>query len=177
MKIYIYLICLISAITVSCTQNVKKAEVRDAPEIPDDWLYLDNDEYSIRYPQNWEVHKDFEGTDFCILSLPVSPDDLFRENVNLVIEEIGKEVSIDKYAALSLKNLRKKYDVTDEKKYSVDGQEFYHLILKGKDNIYLKQNYLIKGKKVYILTFAYESDEKEALKHEGDKIMVSFKIK
>ena len=162
---------------VSCSQKSKKAEIQNVPEIPTEWKYFDYEGFSIRYPQSWEIQKDLDGVVFCLLSAPASSTDLFRENVNLVIEELTKEVTLDKYAFLSLKNVRNKYRIADERKYSMDGQEYYHLILKEKDHLYLEQNYFIKGKKAYILTFAYEPGEKEEIKTEGDKIMKSFRIK
>ena len=137
-------------------QGGKKAEIQDAPEISENWNYLDNGYFSIRYPRNWEKQKGPEGIAFCILSTPASPTDTFRENVNLVIEELTKEITLDRYAALSLKNIGNKYKVTDEKKYVVNGQEYYSLKLKGRDGLFLEQNYFIKGKRVYILTFSYE---------------------
>jgi len=177
MKIQFFLICFAVFFLVSCAQKPKEAEVRSMPEIPTEWQVFEGEAFSVRYPQEWEIREDLDGVVFCLLSAPVSSSDSFRENVNLVIEELTMEVSLDKYAALSLRGIKGKYKVADEKKYIVDGQEYYHLILKEKDNLCLEQNYFIKGKKAYILTFIYDPQELKEIRTEGDKILKSFRFK
>ncbi|MDR2917193.1 MAG: hypothetical protein LBV74_20555 [Tannerella sp.] len=177
MKIKYLFISLTFVFLIACSQKIKKAEIQNVPEILEDWHSFDNDFFSIRYPRNWEKQRGPEGTVFCILSTPSSPVDTFRENVNLVIEELTKEITLDRYAALSLKNIGNKYKVTDERKYAANGQEYYYLKLKERDGIFLEQNYFIKGKRAYILTFTYEPQEQESVKTDGDKIMKSFRLK
>ncbi len=177
MKIKYALVSLTFFFLIACSQKEKKVEIQNAPEISEDWRYFENESFSIRYPRDWDKQKGPEGTLFCILSAPSSPADRFRDNVNLVIEELAKEITLDRYAALSLKNIGAKYKVTDEKKYSINGQEYYYSKLKDKEGFLLEQSYFIKGKRAYILTFAYEPQEKESVKTDGDKIMKSFRLK
>ena len=177
MKIEYLLPCLVFAFAFSCSPKEKKATVRNAPIIPAEWQYLENEHYTIRYPQGWEVQKSMEGVQFCILSGLSSSVDIFRENVNLVIEDLLESMTLEQYAKYAVNNMKQKYTIADEKKYSVGGQVYYHFILKGKDGILLKQHYLVKGKRAYILTFAYDPAEKESIQTDGDKMMTSFSIK
>lgn len=177
MKMRFLWIALVLVFVGACSQKGKIAIIREMPEIPAEWHYLEKEEFSVRYPQGWEVREDLEGVVFYLLSAQMSPSDSFRENVNLVVEELTAPVSLDKYASLSLRGIKGKYKIADEKKYIVDGQKYYYLMLKEKENLYLEQHYFIKDKKAYILTFTYEPKEQEQIRAEGDKIMKSFRIK
>ena len=177
MKIKDVFLCFLLAFTISCTTGTKKATVLKAPDIPTEWRYLDHESFSMRYPQQWELQHDVEGALFCLMSSPSSPDDTFRENVNLVTEDLLEDLPLDRYTMLTKNYLKQKFTITDEKKLDMDGQIFYHLILKGKDGIHAKQFYMVKGKKAYILTFAYQPTETASIQQAGELIMLSFKPK
>ena len=177
MEIKCLLPCLVVIFAFSCSPKEKKVTVRNAPEIPAEWQRLEDEHYTIRYPQGWELQKSMEGVQFCLLSSPSSSVDTFRENVNLVIEELLENMTLDQYAKHTVNSMKHKYTITGEKKYSVEGQVYYHFIMKGKDGVLLKQHYLVKGKKAYILTFAYDPAEKESIQTDGDIIMTSFSVK
>lgn len=170
---------LLLLLACSCSQKEKKAETRPAPVIPAEWLYLDNDNFSIRYPQTWELQNGNESIEFYLFSYLTSPVGTFRDNVNLVIENLLTEMSPDKYVALSVKNIRDKFNISvaDKRKYTVGGQTYYLVKLKWKDGIDLIQHIHMKGKTAYILSLSYESDEKGSIQTEGEKIMASFKVK
>ena len=173
---YIFL-SIVIFLMASCTQKVKRAEMVSAPEIPSDWLLLEEDSYLICYPPGWDLRKDVPDALFCLLSGQSSPEDLFRDNVNLVMESLPEEMTTDRYVGLSIKKMGNKYKVTEEKKYVINGQEYYHLDLTGDDNLCLNMNVFMKNKRAYILTFTYESKESGKIKNEGDKIIKSFRIK
>ncbi len=173
-SIFISIVFLLAA---SCTPKVRKAEVISAPDIPSDWRLLEDTDCFVRYPPDWELSRDVPGALFCLLSGQVSPEDLFRDNVNLVVEPLAKEIPIDRYISLSINKISDKYKVLDRKKYIVDGQEYFHLDLTAEDNLRLSLNVFMKGKKVYVLTFTYESEESGKIRDEGDKIIRTFRVK
>jgi len=178
MRIKILLPYLIFAFVLSCSPKEKKATARNAPTIPTEWLYMDDEQYSIRYPQSWELRNGgAEDIQFWLLSKPSSSVDTFRENVNLVIEELLENMTLDQYTRYAENNIKHKYTIIDKKKFSIKGQVYYHFILKGKDGILLKQHYLVKGKRAYILTFTYEPAENATIHEDGDKVMTSFSLK
>ncbi|GEM_PF-2505437 len=45
--------------------------------------------YTIKYPEGWELKPKFMGTDSMALSMPEGPKDLFRENINVVLEKVA----------------------------------------------------------------------------------------
>jgi hypothetical protein len=172
------LICLLFLLATSCAQKAKKAEIIDVPDIPSDWRLLDGDDYRIRYPSSgWEVRNDLSGARFCLLSAQTSPDDLFRDNVNLVVEPLTKELSIDQYVSLSVNKIGDKYKIREQKKYRIGGQEYFHLDLIGADRLHVSLNIFLKDKNAYVLTFTYEANESEKIKSEGDQIIKSFRFR
>lgn len=171
-------ICILLLLAASCTQTTKKAEIIDAPDIPSDWRVLDGDDCLLRYPPSgWEVRSDIPGALFCLLSEQTLPDDLFRDNVNLVVEPLAKAISVDKYVSLAVRKIGDKYKVPAGKKYVVGGQEYIHLDLAGEDHLQVSMNIFMKDKKAYVLTFTYESKAPEKIRSEGDKIIKSFGFK
>ena len=54
-----------------------------------DWKIFDHLNYSISYPSTWELNHDGQmGTSFIISSPLESDNDNFKENVNLVIQDL-----------------------------------------------------------------------------------------
>ena len=50
------------------------------------WKTIDENTYSVQYPENWELNTDKSmGTSFILFTQQTSTDDKFRENVNLII--------------------------------------------------------------------------------------------
>ena len=86
------------------------------------WKKLDLANYSIRYPANWALEQKDSPTPGTIIINPLtilspleSPQDKFRENINLVIEQLagrtidgveGGNINLDKYAELSTNQLK-----------------------------------------------------------------------
>ena len=67
------------------------------------WKSLDNPSYSIKYPSHWELNESGEmGTSLIILSPLESEKDTFRENVNLLIQDLtGLDIGLDQYTKIS----------------------------------------------------------------------------
>jgi len=176
------IICTLASINLSCSHRVKKAEIRTVAEVPNEWRIMDQSEYSIRYPESWEMKTEVSGTVFCLLASGTKEDDRFRENINLVVEVLPREISLDEYAALSWKNMSKIYKLDRENKYITNDREYYCRSFSEKpgesnDGIQTIQYYYIKSQKAYILTFNYEFTENSTIISEGEKIMDSFILK
>ncbi|MDR2773330.1 MAG: hypothetical protein LBC19_01075 [Tannerella sp.] len=173
-----YIILSVALVIVSsCAKKTKRAEIQIRPEIPVDWLLFEAEDFVIRYPPDWEIRENMNGTVVCLLSRPASGGDLFRENVNLVTERLTEDMGIDKYASLSMRKIGNKYEIKEQKKYVAGGQESYHVRFAGADRLQIEQKYFLKGKKAFIVTFTYELQESDKIKDTGDKIINSFGIK
>ncbi len=171
------LISVLILIIVSCTQKTQKAEIKRAPEIPEEWLVYEKRDYLLRYPESWQIRNNFEKTDVCVLSMPTTQTDVFRENITLVIEVLPKNIQIDEYSSRSLREIEKKYTITGRKKYETNGQEYYQIRFKGRDGLHSEQHYVVQNKAAYILTFSYDPKASEEIIYTGQKILGSFRLK
>ena len=149
-----------------------------------EWKLLAKESYSIRYPANWDLDQTgYEGTTFLIASELTSPQDLFRENVTLIIHDLrGTTIYLDKLVKQSERKFQETligFNLIESKRYK-GKPEFHKIVFTGdKGNLKIKfEQYLwIKGIKAYVLTFAAEQDQYDNYKLVGQKITNSFKIK
>jgi hypothetical protein len=149
------------------------------------WKILDQKEYTIQYPQDWELNTSGQmGTTFMILSTRSSDQDQFRENVNLIIQDIsGQNINLDKYVEISegqIKTMINNGNIIESKRLNANGLNFQKEIYTGKQGIYnlkIEQYYWVERQKAYILTLTCEVNEFEKFKDTGEKILNSFKLK
>lgn len=172
----ISLLLFIFIISFASCRKKQQPEQKNMPEISTEWATINKEDYTVRYPKDWDMQK-FDGTEFCLLSKPTSDNDTFRDNVNLIIENLLEEINSDKYVSLALKNIGKKYKSVSKKKYTTNGQDYFLVILHGDDGLILNQCYRIKNKKAYILTFTYEEKSPTEIKSAGENILISFTLR
>ncbi len=149
------------------------------------WKSLHEKNYSIEYPEKWELNRSNEmGTSFIIFSELTSEKDQFRENVNLVVQDLtGQNIDLDKYIKLSesqIKTLITDGNIISSDRFNKKGYEFHKLVSTGKQGVFnLKfELYIwVQNNKAYVLTLTCEMSEFNNFKNEGEKILDSFKIK
>ena len=68
-----------------------------------DWNTFKKDSYTIDYPKDWELDESGQmGTSFILFSPLTSQKDQFRENVNLLVQDLtGYNLDLDKYVEIS----------------------------------------------------------------------------
>jgi hypothetical protein len=145
---------------------------------------LNENGYSIEYPDNWDLNKSGQmGTSFMLFSKPSSSQDQFRENVNLIIQDLsGQSTSLDKYVEISeeqIKTMITNGNIISSKRLKSNGIEFQNVIFTGKQGIYnlkFEQYYWVIKQKAYVLTLTCEINEFENYKTTGEKILNSFKL-
>jgi hypothetical protein len=151
----------------------------------DGWKTVTTDAYTIRYPSTWTLDNSGRmGMTLQIFSALSSPDDKFRENVNLVIQDLsGQPVKkLDQYMLLSenqIKTMLADPEILSCERSNRDGQEFQNIQYTAKQGIYklrFQQYCTIKNEKAYVLTFTCVADEFEKYREVGGKIMDSFKL-
>lgn len=148
------------------------------------WKSLKTENYSIEYPGNWELNQLGQmGTSFILLSKQETPEDQFRENVNLLIQDLsGQNIDLDKYTEISegqIKTMITNANLLDSKRQNSNGIEFQKVIYTGDQGIFklkYEQYYWVINKKAYVLTLTCEVDEFEKYKTIGEKILNSFKL-
>ncbi|MCF8463964.1 MAG: hypothetical protein K9G41_03945 [Flavobacteriales bacterium] len=149
-----------------------------------DWKTLTEDSYSIEYPGDWELNQSgIMGVSFLLLSPLSSDEDAFRENVNLVIQDISSHnLDLDSYSELSTGQIETM--ITEGKLFSNErlkqnGQEFQKVVYSGKQGVYnlkFEQYYWVVNGNAYVLTLTCEINQFDAFSDMGEKILNSFKL-
>lgn len=151
----------------------------------DKWKNVDNPEYYISYPQNWEIDQSGRyGTSFYLFSQQTSVNDLFKENVNLIIQDLtGMDIDLAKYTEISenqINKMMKDGTILESRQLSKNGMNYQKMVFTGtQQGLFLKfeQFYFIKNNKAYVLTLTCEAKEFPAYKETGEKILNSFYLK
>ena len=149
-----------------------------------EWKTLKENNYTINYPSDWELNQSGTmGMSFILLSPLSSEEDSFRENVNLLIQDLaGYNLDLDSYSELSTNQI--KTMVTEGKlivneRLMKNGQEFQKVIYSGKQGVYnlkFEQYYWVVNGNAYVLTLTCEIDQFDAFSEMGEKILNSFKL-
>jgi len=150
-----------------------------------EWNNLDEKEYSLKYPNNWEINKSGQmGTQFIIFSQLTSESDNFRENINLIIQDLtGYNIELNEYVEISKKQIATMLTdckIISSERVKKDGKEFHKSLYSGRQGIFdlqFEQYYLIENNKAYVLTFTCETSEFSNFKKIGEEILNSFSIK
>ena len=170
MKKYLYFIILV--LSLNSFGQIKETN----------WKTINESTYSIQYPDNWELNTEKSmGTSFIIFSEQTSSEDKFRENINLIIQNLeGYNLNLDDYVAISEEQISKMVTngiIIDSKRLNTNNTEFQKIIFTGKQGLFqLKfvQYYFIKDEKAYVLTFTCEEIQYEKYIFITDQILDSF---
>lgn len=149
-----------------------------------EWITMEEKDYSIEYPENWELNTDGEmGTTFILFSETSSEEDLIKENVNLLIQDIAAfEIDLNQYVEISEQQI--KTMITDSKllssdRLNKDDRDFHRVVYTGKQGVFtLKwvQYYWVHNGSAYVLTFTGDVSEYEDYKETSERMLNSFKL-
>jgi len=149
-----------------------------------EWDYLKGENYEIQYPTNWDVDTSkLMGSSFFLFSPVIDEKDLFRENINLLVQDLtGYDVNLDQYVELSegqVKTMVTESKIISSERKEKDNQEYQHFIYSGKEEVYdlrFEQYYWLIDNKAYILTFTCDISKFEEYQKVSTRILESFKI-
>lgn len=182
MKRVTYLLnVLIVLILSSCLQS-KDAESK---KLSGQWTKYSDLEYEIQYPNEWNINiSGQDDMDFILLSPLESENDKFRENVNLVIQDLrGQNYNLNSYVELSedqVNNFVSNGEVLTSERKNNDKGEFHYLVYKADYKVYNlihKQYFWLINDFAYVLTFTGEKEKFDMYNGLSEKIMNSFKMK
>ena len=149
------------------------------------WKTLKGKGYSIEHPADWlEDETGQMGTTFLLFSPLESESDIFRENINLVEQDVAAyNLDLNGFVKLSeeqIKTLVKNSTLTESTRVQDRDNEFHKIIYSGdlNDNrLTFEQYYWVKKKKAYILTFTCSEESFNRFKKTGEEILASFVLK
>lgn len=150
-----------------------------------DWKTLKDKEYSIKYPADWTADKTGQmGATFFLFSPLDSESDAFRENINLIVQDLSAyNLDLNGFTALSesqIKTMVKNSSIIESLRVKTNGNEFHKIIYSGEQNDLLltfEQYYWVKNKKAYILTFTCTQESFDRFKKTSEEILASFVLK
>lgn len=150
-----------------------------------DWKTLDQVAYSIQYPSTWELNQNEQmGTSFILFSPLESDKDQFKENVNLLIQDISKyHIDLSEYTKISegqIKTMVTNGTILESVRIKNDNGEYHKLIYSGDQGIFhltFEQYYWVMNEKAFVLTFTCEQNKFAQKAETGEKILNSFKLK
>lgn len=137
--------------------------------------------FSIQYPENWIVEKD-QGT-LIFLSGLTGDDDKFRENVNIMVQDLtGHNLDLESYTELSkqlvIDNLSESaiLEIADIRLCGYRAKEFkYQMAMDGNELIIL-QNWFLMDNKAYLFSFTAEKESFDAYINKARDIFNSFRF-
>jgi hypothetical protein len=147
-----------------------------------EWNSIKEPAYSIEYPSDWELSKTpTTGVSFAILSQKESNQDNFRENVNLVIQDLSAyDMNLNSYIALSesqIETLVLDGKILESKRIENKDLPFQKMIYTGTQDIFklqFEQYIWVSKKKAFILTLTCEEAQFSDYIQTGEKILDSF---
>ena len=150
----------------------------------EDWSSLTEHNFSIDYPDHWELNTSGQmGTSFILFSPLSSGQDQFKENVNLLIQDLtGHDLDLDKYVEISegqIKTMITDGEIVESKRMTTEALNYQKVIYTGKQGIYnlkFEQYYWVVGNKAFVLTLTCEEVQFDNYQETGEKILNSFVI-
>ncbi len=155
-----------------------------AYEQTEDWNTIKKNSYSIDYPKDWEINESGQmGTSFILFSPLTSQKDQFKENVNLLVQDLtGYNLDLDGYVEISegqIKTMITNGKIIESTRVTEQTLDFHRVIYTGKQgnfNLKFEQYYWVVGDKAFVLTLTCEESQFDDYKLTGEKILNSFKL-
>ena len=129
-----------------------------------DWITLENDDYSIDYPDNWQTDESGQmGTSFILLSPQTSDSDDFKENVNLLRQDLSAyDLNLEEFVTLSkgqIESMIEESKILESEMFTNVTPNYFRTTYTGKQynrTLHLTQYYWVTDNNAYVLTFTSE---------------------
>ena len=146
------------------------------------WETFSDADYSIQYPADWTLNNQGSmGTSFFIFAPLDKESNQFRENINLLIQDLsGLNLDLDSYVKISEEQIEKlvsNLKMFESSRKKANGSEFHKFVYDGSQGVlklHIKQYVWLKDEKAYILTYTTEQTQKDKHEDLSEKIMSSF---
>jgi hypothetical protein len=176
---------LLFAIVACGGTNSKNESANDNKKEIAGWKTFSGTNYSIQYPPHWELNQNGEmGTSFILFS-PLDIDkDQFRENVNLLIQDLsGQNIGLERFVEISegqIKTMVTNSKLFESKRIKNADPEFHKLVYSGDQGVFrlkFEQYCWVINQKAYILTLTCEENKFSDYNGNGESILNSFSFK
>lgn len=144
--------------------------------------YNSRDNFSIKFPEEWENTEGFMGTAVISRSLLENNADQFRENVNVVVEQLPREMSLDEYGAAGIQNLPRvitDFQEIENGATTINEHDAKWLMYSGRVGtirLKCKQFYMVHNKRGYVITCSATPETYDSYKYTFDDVAMSFQF-
>lgn len=157
---------------------------KKSTEIPNGWKPFKGENFWMIYPEDWELNESGQmGTTFVILSPLSSEQDQFRENVNLLVQDLkGYNISLAQFATVSEEQVRSivpEGKLIRSERISGNTLDFHKMTYTGKQGTFdmiFEQYFWVENEKAYILSFSSEQLQYDVYKAVGMRMLNSFQL-
>jgi len=144
--------------------------------------YNDDKDFSLKFPDGWEAKEGLIGTTVMGFSPMENASDSFRENVNVVVEELPQPMSLESYTSLNLGNMQKlltDFQILDRGQTTInetDAKWFVYSQRTGSIRSKILQYFMVKDKRGYVVTGGAAPDTFSQYRPEFEKIAQTFRF-
>jgi len=123
-----------------------------------DRYYNSKDNYSVKFPKEWENKENFMGCSIVSLSPKLNDADMFRENVNVAVEQLPQGMGLNEYFDASVPTLAKvitDFQENEKGTTAINDNDAKWLIYSGRvgtTKLKCEQFYIVHDKHGYVIT-------------------------
>ena len=124
------------------------------------------------------------GTSLILFSPLETRQDKFKDNVNLLIQDLsGHNLNLNKYVEISegqIKSMITNSTLIESKRIKTGLEEYHRMIYTGDQGMFhlkFEQYFWVKDEKAFVLTLTCEQDKFSDYKEVGEAILNSFTFK
>ena len=169
MLLLVLVFTLLFSVACSLNTNNSKKDNTETEGTQEDasregeYLSYENIEHGIDalYPSDWEFKEDIMGSLVTFLSPQENEKDLFRENINITLEDLSEyQIDLKQYNELSIQQLKQfitNIEILSNTTYDGLDQDAYQITFTGKQgqlDLKWKSIIFLKDKKAYIITYS-----------------------
>lgn len=148
------------------------------------WTPYYHQDYTIVYPSDWELDTSGQSNTALFLFSPLADEkDAFRENVNLIIQDLSQNpLTMDQYIKLTenqIASMGSMYLQKNDRK-KAGNKHFHHLVYSGDHSgfdLVFEQYIWVVNKEAFVLTFTCEEKTRDRYKDIGQKVLNSFRLR
>jgi hypothetical protein len=135
--------------------------------------------FSVEYPKDWDLEENVGGI-IAIFAGPLTKENRYMVNINIVSENLTRNITIQDYIRLGELKLKKSvpdYIKLEEYATTISGQDaIIRTFTATVQNVLLKdtQAYLIKGKKAYVITYDVDDNSYDEYSSFFDLVISTF---
>jgi hypothetical protein len=140
------------------------------------------DGYAIDFPSRWQTREQVMGTSVIGLSPLESKKDTFAENVNVVVEELGADATLEAYTEASVKVLKQYLNspkLVENKRVTLGGLPAQRLVYEhaqGQFKLRGLAYLVVAGSKGYVVTCTAETTQFAKYQGPFEKICRTFVV-